>query len=1036
MNVTRWADHNLNSLGDFDAFVSDGRIWRSRAVHDHAARLATGLVALGLAPGDCVLLWLPNSAELVVAWRAVLRAGGVAVVAHRGAPLQQIRHFVAETQATTIVTLAPLGDDSLGESVRHRIHIAPEELPGSFSLSRLIAEQRPLRDPVPRSADDVALIQYTSGSTGSPKGVITRHGALVARLQNLRPRRFARWRRPVRNLSVLPMSSSFGSLPLFEGLGRRCTHVMLDHFDPEAVLGAVQAHRIQKTFLVPTMCEAILAVPNLERFDLSSLKTVACGGAVVTPSLIERFEAACGIRLDVRYGMTGVGGVSWASPTSKPGAVGKPFEHLKARVVDPLGNPLPAGEVGELMLFLPKGTTIEYWNPGATSSAADAPEEWHRTGDLARFDADGELFIIGRSDDLIIQGGHNVYGEAVAEIVRQLPEVGECAVVGVPSDFLGQEVVACVALREGTALAVSDIIAHCRKHLEGLAAPTSVWFVDALPRNESGKVKNFELRDAIQAARAGAHDTGLWQRLAATPSSDRRTALQQEVERMLREVMGESRSDHAPAASFQARGLDSLGAMELTHVLSEAIGRPVPATLAYSHPTIDAACDLLLELMGWPHSTDVASAGPPPTPVAEEREIRLGSFLSESELDAAASLVASREAQQRAEVVFLTGANGFVGRFIALEILERLPANGRLYCLVRAATRSAAVERFRDAFGSDAVRLALLDQQMESGRLIVVEGDVTQTHFGLPPEHYEQLCTAVDCIVHNAAVVDHILGYRELFAPNVLGTVEIIRFAVTQRAKTINYVSTIAVQREDGTNPTSLAAGYAATKRASERLLKELHDRVGIPVRIYRPSHIMAHSTSPGQINAQDTLTRLLHGIVMTSLAPRSFYVEGSAGSAAWYDGLPVDSVAASIVALSLPGQRDRTGYVEYNIVNPHRDVGLDQIAGWLTSAGYRVERADDYGAWHRAFRSRLDSLSRAARQQSLLPLLHTWEEPRGRGRTYDTAAYRRDLAIVSRDAGTPPAGEAPRITEVFIHKCLRDMVALGMIPAADGLSP
>jgi fatty acid CoA ligase FadD9 len=1029
MNAMTWADQNLKTLGDFDALLSAGKIWRSNTVRDHAARLASGLLAQGMAPGGRVVLWLPNSVELVIAWRAVLRAGGVAVVAHRGSPLAQVRQLVMETQSTAILTFAPLAEESLDERLRHRIHVTPEASPGWISLSRLIAGHHPLRDPVARADDDVAVIQYTSGSTGMPKGVITRHGALLTKLQGLQTKRFARWRRPVRQLSVLPMSSSFGSLPLFEGLGRKCTHFILDRFDPQALLHAVQAHRIERMSLVPTMCEAILAVPDLSRFDLSSLQTVACGGAIVTPDLIERFNAALGIRLDVRYGMTGVGGVSWASPNSKAGSVGRPFSHLQAKVVDSLGNALPPGEIGELMLYLRKSTAIEYWHPGFAASGAVAPEGWHRSGDLARFDADGELFVVGRVDDLIIQGGHNVYGESVAEIVGHLPEVRECAVVGVPSDLLGQEVVACVALRDGANLTSGDIIAHCRQHLEALAAPTSVWFVGALPRNEAGKIKAFELRDAIQEARGGTTDTGLVQRLAGSAPADRRAVLRREVERLLSQVLRASGSSTALAgASFRQSGLDSLGAMELTHLLSEAIGRPVPATLTYSHPTIDAACDLLLELLGWPRSAEVAAASLPLTPVAAD-ELRLDSFLSRSDLAAAPAPAPARGAQRGANVVFLTGANGFVGRFIALEILHTLPADGRLYCLVRGASDTAAVTRFREAYGTDGVGQALVDQQLESGRLVVLGGDVTQSQFGFAQDRYDQPCAEVDCIVHNAAVVDHVLGYRELFAPNVLGTVEVIRFALTQRAKPINYVSTIAIYGETSAGA-QLAAGYAGTKRASETLLKELHDRFGIPVRIYRPSHIMAHRKAPGQINVQDTLTRLLHGIAVTSLAPRSFYADAGAGSA-HYDGLPVDTVARAIVALSLAADLERAGHVEYNIVNSHQDVSLDTIVGWVQSAGYRVERTNDYGAWYRGFRDRLNALSRSERQRSLLPLLPSWEQPRGRGGGgYDAASLRRDLAAIARD-GQPPS-EAPRITEAFVHKCLGDMQLLGIIGATD----
>jgi fatty acid CoA ligase FadD9 len=257
--------------------------------------------------------------------------------------------------------------------------------------------------------------------------------------------------------------------------------------------------------------------------------------------------------------------------------------------------------------------------------------------------------------------------------------------------------------------------------------------------------------------------------------------------------------------------------------------------------------------------------------------------------------------------------------------------------------------------------------------------------------------------------------------------VETIRLAVAGRRKAINYVSTMAVLdlmrqaravravRNGGKDD---AAGYAFSKWTSERLLKDLHDRSGVPVRIYRPSWIMAHREYPGQINTQDAFTRLLQGIVTTSLAPRSFYARGRAAEGVHHDGLPVDVVARSIAALAMAGV-ERPGYVEYHVVNPHRDVSLDAIVDWVKSAGYRIEQVDDYAAWYQAFRNRLGSLSRSRQRHSPLPLIHTWERPRG------------DARIPEHQAAGEPS-EIPGISEAFIHKYLKDMCALGLIdPAA-----
>jgi thioester reductase-like protein len=796
----------------------------------------------------------------------------------------------------------------------------------------------------------------------------------------------------------------------------------LDRFDPDRFFEAVQQQRIQRTSLVPAMCETLLAAPNSGCYDLSSLRRVIVGGGVVSPSLVERFARAFGIALTIQYGLSGIGFVSRSSYSSPGGSSGRLSPGVQAKTVDHDGRTLEPGRTGALLLRRRAGASGELWRRDLPPISAADPSGWFRTGDLARFDADGELYITGRTDDLIIQGGYNIQGQELTEIISGLPAVRECAIVGVPSEHLGAEAVACVALRPGTRLTSKDVIAHCREHLEPRGVPTAVLFVEALPRNESGKVRNHDLRATVATARAAVRETDLIRRLCTAPPEGRAPMLREAMADLLKGVLRSTGASQAgPDTTFADMGLDSLGAMEFAEAVSAATGRQVPTTMVYSHPTIEAMCDGLLNLLALPAGRGLAAATPR-TVDEGAADIHLDEILSD--LAATAPARPAAGFPKRPEVVLLTGANGFLGRFLVTELLSRFPAsNGRLYCLVRASNDASAFERLRMAYGSDPSLRGHFDRIAAGGRLTVLAGDVTKPRFGLPEAVHARLCEEVESVVHNAAVVNHLVGYGELVAPNVLGTVEVARFAAAHRIKAIEYLSSAAALRS-----LDRLEGYAFSKRMSEKVLRELSERLGLPVRVYRPSRILAHSRYLGQINAADAFTRLLQGLVLTSIAPRSFYEDEGSANGACYDALPVDAVARSIASLAT-APIHRVGYVEYHVANPHRDVSLDLIVDWVRSAGYPVQPIDDYRVWFRTFKERLGLLERSVRQYSVLPLLHMWEHPRSGGRIRpDTASFERHLAQASRLEGAASFAGLPPLSEGFIHKSLSDMCALGLI--------
>ncbi|WP_437306415.1 thioester reductase domain-containing protein [Sorangium sp. So ce388] len=547
----------------------------------------------------------------------------------------------------------------------------------------------------------------------------------------------------------------------------------------------------------------------------------------------------------------------------------------------------------------------------------------------------------------------------------------------------------------------------------------------------------------------------------AGPASAART-----VKRALEAALG--LADVAPrsAQSFAQLGGDSLSAVRLSRAIEELSGVNVPVGLVLN-PTssVGAIVDHLERALsgGSPRRTAtfdaVHGAG---AQIVRAADLRIDRFLGPDELEAATRSTPASALPARARVAFLTGANGFLGRFLALELLQRLPEEGRLYCVVRSADDALAFDRLRASYETDPALLDRFDALSAHGRLVVLAGDLMRPRFGLPDDMYAHLCAEVDCVVHNGALVNHALSYAQLFEPNVLGTVEAIRFALARRIKSMNYISTIgAVSGLDRSGPileeedvralwperaldSGYAAGYATSKWASEVLLRDARDTLGVPVDVYRPSSIMAHSRYRGQLNVPDFFTRLLYGILYTALAPRSFYEGVRPDHAGHYDGLPVEIVARSIAAVAVDRQRgpadeadegQRAPHATYHVVNPHWDDGisLDVIVAWVRSSGYRVERVDDYAAWYAAFRDRLMQLDERRRHLSPLPILHAWERPaRADGEVFDAQRLVTRLGQLAAREGTADLAALPHVTEQLIRKYLDDMVALELIgPAA-----
>ena len=393
--------------------------------------------------------------------------------------------------------------------------------------------------------------------------------------------------------------------------------------------------------------------------------------------------------------------------------------------------------------------------------------------------------------------------------------------------------------------------------------------------------------------------------------------------------------------------------------------------------------------------------------------------------------------------VLLTGATGFLGRFLCLEWLERLaPLGGKVIALVRAPNEDEARRRVSACFATSA-ELEEHFSELANGTLEVMVGDIAETNLGVDDAQYARLALDVDRIVHPAALVNHVLDYESLFAPNVAGTAALIALALTTRQKTIDFVSSGAVSphldaRDDIDEDSALmesitlseryANGYGVSKWAGENLLQAASQRFNLPVNVFRGDMMLAHRSYPEQINVEDTFTRLFFSVIATGLAPVSFFPPASDGSRvrAHYDGLPVDFVARAITEMGLAHS---TGLTTYNVTN-HADDGisLDVFVDWIIAAGYPVERVEDYDEWLTRFEAKLSALPEEKRAASSLQVLGSMRERRGQREARGSRHFDEALATLEMGPVTPG------LDQDYIGKCLNDMIRVGLIPAPDDL--
>jgi len=491
MNLARLGEDSVATWGEYVSLAFEGREWTNLEQQRAANRFAHALRGLGVDPGDRVVVLLPNCPEVLQAYAAILKAGGVIVPVVFLLGPDEVRHILADSEAKVVITAPEL----LGklEGWTGGVTVLVGGGTGGLAWGDLLAGEAETFPTVDRDDGDLAVILYTAGTTGRPKGVALSHVNLASNARAAAS--LYELDRTAWALMVLPLSHSYGLTVMNAGSILGTKGVLLRWFNPEAVLEAIQRYRVESMSGVPTMFVYLLHYPDAGRFDTTSMRAWGSGAAALPIEIVEPFEQKFGGRILEGYGLTEASPVVSAhrySGVRKLGSVGPPLPGVEVAILDEADAVVMTGQIGEVCV---RGANVMrgyYRLPEETALALRAG--WLHTGDMGKLDADGYLFIVERKKDLIIRGGFNIYPREVEEALYAHPAVAEAAVVGMRDPLMGEEVLAFVALKAGASAEAAALIEFCQSRLAKYKCPKQVRFVDALPKSPIGKILRKELR--------------------------------------------------------------------------------------------------------------------------------------------------------------------------------------------------------------------------------------------------------------------------------------------------------------------------------------------------------------------------------------------------------------------------------------------------------------------------------------------------------------------------------------------------------------
>ncbi|ANE78666.1 oxidoreductase [Mycobacterium adipatum] len=1074
--------------------ITHGQLW------ERVRRVADAWRANPVHPGDRVALLGFTSVDYTVVDIALTQLGAVSVPLQTSVSAAALAPIVAETEPVLIAASIDYLDDAvelaLGSDVvrlavfdyrpqvddqRDALVVATARLGDRVTietLDDLLVRPASTVEPVAvqEESDPLSLLIYTSGSTGAPKGAMY-PASKVADIW--RPAANSHWDEsqgvvPSVVLSFMPMSHVMGRGILYSALAsggsvnfaaRADLSTFLEdlaltrptqlNFVPriwDMLFGEYQS-RIAHTGATDAEKEAVLADMRQNLLG-GRFVSALTGSAPISPELKAWVEKLLDMHLLEGYGSTEAGAVFVDGKIARP-----PVLEYKLVDVPELGyhltdRPHPRGE---LLVRSEQLFPGYYKRPEVTAQVFDA-DGFYRTGDIvAELGPDQVAYVDRRNNVLKLSQGEFVTVSKLEAAFNTAPLVHQIYIYGNSArPYLLAVVVPTDADASKADIAASLKDAARAADLQSYELPRD-FLIETTPFTvENGLLTGIrKLAWPKLKERYGAELEQLYTDLAdgqanellALRSAGATAPVLETVSRAVAALLGAASSDIAPDVHFTDLGGDSLSALTFGNLLADIFDVEVPVSVIVSPASDLQTIAEHIETQraggtGRPTFASVHGAG---ATAVHAADLTLDKFIDAATLAAAPSLPGP---VSEIRTVLLTGATGFLGRYLALDWLERMDlVDGKVICLVRAKNDDEARARLDKTFETGDPKLVAHYRELADRHLEVIAGDKGEADLGLDPAVWQRLADTVDLIVDPAALVNHVLPYSELFGPNALGTAELIRIALTTKIKPFAYVSTIGVGWgiepgrfvEDADIRTisatrvvdeSYANGYGTSKWAGEVLLREAHDLVGLPVSVFRCDMILADTTYAGQLNLPDMFTRMMLSLVAAGIAPGSFNQLDAEGNPqrSHYDGLPVEFIAEAISTLGTQVALDPARTFEtYHVMNPYDDgISMDTFVDWLVEAGYPIERVADYDQWLARFETALRALPDRQRQASLLPLLHNYTVPGTpvNGAMAPTEVFRAAV----QEAKIGPDKDIPHVSREVIVKYATDLELLGLL--------